>query len=60
RKTLKLKGRWYIVSWHTDLKVGAEKHTLWLSCNSGKKLRASFVVQVEGTKKLNKPNGIYK
>ncbi len=60
RKNLKLRGRWYIVTWYANLNVGAERHRLCLSDASGHKHVISFEVEVEGTRKLTKPKGLIK
>lgn len=59
-KELKLRGRWYMISWKTDLKVGAAQHTLNITTFSGRTHKKTFSVNVEGSKKQGKPQGVNK
>lgn len=59
-KTLRLNGRWYRISWESKLKVGSEKHVLFLTALSGTVFRKGFVINVEGTQKPEEPPGVNK
>ncbi len=59
-ETLRLKGRWYKIEWETELRAGSEKHELVLISRSGVISRKKFVVNVEGSKKIEKPPGVIK
>jgi len=56
-KELKLTGRWYSIQWNTRLKVGASKHIILLTKPSGAVFRKSFMLNVEGNEKIEKPHG---
>ncbi len=56
-KEMQLKGRWYKIDWETDLKTGSMKHTLFLNTRSGAIFKRSFIINVEGSKKIGKPSG---
>lgn len=56
-KKLKLRGRWYMILWKTNLRVGSSQHTLYMETFSGRRHKESFHVNVEGSMKENKPRG---
>ncbi len=58
RKDLRLEGRWYIIEWGTDLKVGSTPHTILLNSCRNKVYKEQFFVNVEGTKMIEKPQGV--
>jgi hypothetical protein len=51
------KGRWYMITWETELKVGSKQHTVYLKTRSGKIYKKHFRINVEGNKKQEKPAG---
>ncbi len=51
------KGRWYMISWETELKVGSKQHTVYLKTRFGKIYKKHFTINVEGNKKQEKPAG---
>ena len=57
-KELKLKGRWYRLTWEMGLTVGSMRHTLYLTSYCGRIYKKNFTVNVEGTKRLYKPQGV--
>ena len=54
---MRLTGRWYRINWESRLRTGSEKHIVFLTARSGSVFKKSFVVNVEGAKKLEKPHG---
>lgn len=54
-KQLNIKGRWYAITWETKMKVGSNRHTIYLTARSGKIYREKFIINVEGNKKVGKP-----
>lgn len=59
RREMKLKGRWYTIRWYTKLSVGSVKHTIVLYRCRHKKFSRTFIINVEGSKRINKPQGVY-
>lgn len=55
---LKLRGRWYRLIWVTNLTVGSTQHTLYLTSYWGKIHKKNFTVNVEGNKRIDKPQGV--
>ena len=58
RKKLKLDGRWYVVKWGTNLSTGSSMHTIILYSGCRKTYRKTFWINVEGTKRIEKPRGV--
>jgi hypothetical protein len=58
RKSLKLRGRWYTITWDARLTVGSRRHILVINSYRGQTYRESFFVNVEGTKRMEKPQGV--
>ncbi|HUI28988.1 MAG TPA: hypothetical protein VLX91_02135 [Candidatus Acidoferrales bacterium] len=56
-KEMKLRGRWYKISWETQLSPGSKQHVIFLTAFSGIIFKRNFIVNVEGTRKLEKPAG---
>lgn len=60
RRHFKLSGRWYVIIWETKLTVGATDHVLYMTSHKGKVHEKRFAVDVEGTKRMDKPARINK
>ncbi len=58
RKEFKLEGRWYTITWETRLSVGSSGHFIVLRSYRHKEYKEKFFVEVEGTKKMEKPQGV--
>lgn len=59
-KAMRMKGRWYKISWECELKVGSKRHALFLTAFSGVVFKKDFLINVEGTKRIEKPPGVNK
>lgn len=58
RKTLNLEGRWYIIRWSTPLSSGSTGHELGLHSFWHKIFKKFFRIEVEGSKRVEKPQGV--
>ncbi len=56
-KKMRLRGRWYKLSWDAELKTGSETHTILLTARSGAAFKFDFTVNVEGSKKSKSLRG---
>lgn len=59
RTAMKLEGRWYTIRWYTKLTTGSAKHIVTLYECRHKKFSRTFFINVEGSKRINKPQGVY-
>ncbi|MGO9480455.1 MAG: hypothetical protein ACLP05_01560 [Candidatus Kryptoniota bacterium] len=50
-------GRWYVIKWKTELKVGSKHHSVYLTALSGKIYEKRFTLNVEGNEKQKRPEG---
>jgi hypothetical protein len=57
KQEMQLKGRWYTIRWETGLRVGSERHMIFFTARSGTVFTKRFTINVEGTKRLEKPLG---
>lgn len=57
RREMKLRGRWYIIRWHTRLTTGSTRHTIVLY-RRHREYRKTFYVNVEGSERIQKPQGV--
>jgi hypothetical protein len=58
-KKLELEGRWYTIDWQTALTVGSSRHFIFLKAYGHKVYEKEFFLDVEGAKKIEKPQGVY-
>ncbi|MCL5035085.1 MAG: hypothetical protein M1395_08300 [Bacteroidetes bacterium] len=58
RKVLGLAGRWYIITFDAKLKVGSTRHLLSLESYTRRIHKRHFIIDVEGTERLQKPLGV--
>ena len=58
RRKLKLEGRWYIVRWEAHLSVGSSRHVVKLFNSHHKAYTRTFRIDVEGSKRVRKPQGV--
>ncbi len=58
RKALNLEGRWYMVTWEPKVETGSSRHTLYLEFYHHRPYEAHFVVNVEGSQRVDKPTGV--
>lgn len=56
-RDMHLRGRWYLISWKSELRPGSKKHTIFFTARSGLVFKNTFILNVEGTKRLYKPHG---
>ena len=59
RKRLELEGRWYTIDWETALTVGSSRHFIFLNAYGHRVYKKEFFLNVEGAKKIDKPQGVY-
>lgn len=52
-----LRGRWYMISWESELSPGSKKHAIFFTARSGIVFKKAFTLNVEGTKRIYKPQG---
>lgn len=58
RRRLRLHGRWYTISWNTRLSPGSSSHKIFLFSFRHARYEKTFRINVEGTKRLEKPMGV--
>jgi hypothetical protein len=56
-RAMHLRGRWYMINWESESRPGSEKHAILLAARSGIVFKNTFILNVEGTKRIYKPHG---